>query len=569
MVDPKVQDTSPDALDKLKSILLNAEKERLSQLETEVHDLYSQLADKERLLETLDPIIADLLYKKIMESRDVMAEALAPVMGGALRAQIAEAKDDIADALYPVIGSAVRKSVSEAMKNLLQAINERIDNIVNKSFRLGKKIDSATLLRESIPFQLEQVFLIHRETGILLAHSSYDQGETGNEDIISGMLTAIREFSKTAFSNDENALYEIQYQNLQIIIEDGKYAYLAFVVSGNPGIKLQDIIKDFEHKLHLRFYKDLRAFQGETQPFKEADSLLSGFVQSVNEPLIQDALALKKDRHSSSKGLLVLITLMLIVIATFIFWPKSRDNSARLTQLIEHFQQRPGSFFTMKRLDNKVVLSGQIFEQDRKKLIQALDSLDFDVNNSQLFILPSQEILQKNLRSVERELGLATTMTVIIDSQKIDLVGTVPTREIQYSVARLFAQRSSLPLLWNHIKVQPISVLTNAELKKYTLYFAPNSTLLNAENRQLLSRLLLVLKNSNFKKLIIRGTADSDGSKIRNRKLALDRARMVRDYLIKNNFQKDKIQVRAQVFTSNKKAKGYLSLRRADFNIEE
>ena len=196
---PAQHSKETQALDKLKAILLNQEKERISSLEDEMSNLYDQLNDKEKLIESLDPIIADLLYKKILESKSQMAEALAPVMGGAIRKQISDAKDDIADALYPVIGKAVRKSVAEAMKNLLQSINERIDNLVTKSFRSGKKLDRDSILLQSLPFHLQEIFLIHKKTGLLLSHASYKQENNGNEDVISGMLSAIREFSKAAF----------------------------------------------------------------------------------------------------------------------------------------------------------------------------------------------------------------------------------------------------------------------------------------------------------------------------------------------------------------------------------
>ena len=566
MTHPVVKD-SGDALDKLKAILLTAEKERLAHLEGEVSDLHAQLADKERLLETLDPIIADLLYKKIMESKNTMAEALAPVMGSALRAQIAEAKDDIADALHPVIGSAVRKSVAEAMKNLMKAINERIDKIVNRGFRASNKLDRLTLLREALPFHLEQIFYIHRESGILISHASFNPQQSGNEDIISGMLTAIRAFSKSAFSAKEESLYEIQYENLNIFIEDGKYAYLACVVSGTPSTRFKEMMTELEHKLHLRFYKELRGFNGHTDELEGIQPVISNFITSVNEPMLQNAASLQKT--SVRKPALLMAGLILILaITAFIFWGRGASGKEQqLSAVIQQYQAQPGSFFTSRKEGDTIVLKGQLFENDRKDLLRQIDELGFNIDSDDLFILPSNRQLQQTVQEAKQALHIKGPVSLLIDSAQIRLEGRVKSRLEQIALARFIARNSGLPLIWNQLTIASTpDSLTNADLSTFILEFNPGSSGLTKSARHKLDKLSNLLSGRPFKKMVILGTADGNGSFTANQHIARKRAEAARLYLLKHAIPKEKMVIKTQILKAgNSKSK---SLRRVEFRIE-
>ncbi len=566
MSHPVVKD-SGDALDKLKAILLNAEKERLAHLEGEVSDLHAQLRDKERLLETLDPIIADLLYKKIMESKNTMAEALAPVMGSALRAQIAEAKDDIADALHPVIGSAVRKSVAEAMKNLMKAINERIDKIVNRGFRASNKLDRLTLLREALPFHLEQIYYIHRESGILISHASFNPQQSGNEDIISGMLTAIRAFSKSAFSTEEENLYEIQYENLNIFIEDGKYAYLACVVSGTPSTRFKEMMTELEHKLHLRFYKELRGFNGHTDELEDIQPIISNFITSVNEPMLQNAASLQKT--SVRKSMLLMLGLILILAVTaFIFWSSgTTDKEQQLSAVIQQYQARPGSFFTIRKEGDTFVLKGQLFENDRENLLRQIDELGFNIDSDGLFVLPSNRQLQQTVQEAKQALHIKGPVSLLIDSAQIRLEGLVKSQSEQIALARYIARKSGLPLIWNQLTIASMpDSLTNADLSTFILEFEPGSYALPKNAHRKLDKLSNLLSGSAFKKIIILGTADNNGSLIANQRIARKRAEAVRQYLLTHGVPKETTAIRTKIVRKGiDKSK---PLRRVEFKIE-
>jgi outer membrane protein OmpA-like peptidoglycan-associated protein len=561
------QNAGSQALDKLKAILLNQEKERITFLEGEMKELYEQLNDKEKLIESLDPIIADLLYKKILESKTQMAEALAPVMGGAIRQQIAEAKDDMADALYPVIGQAVRKSVAEAMKNLMQAINERIDTFLNQGFRASKKVDRYLLLKQSLPFYVEEIFLIHKESGLLLAHASQNDENNGNEDMVSGMLTAIRQFSNAAFSANDQSLHEIEYEQFKIIIEDGKYAYLAFVVKGAVSNGFRSIIKDLENKIHLRFYKEMRAFEGDVDTLEPVKPILSGFISSVHEPLFKEAL--QQNKKAKPKGILFLAILIFVLALIFFFYSTDNGLETEYNQLLENFQEKQGSFFTSSREENNVVLKGVLFDTDRKVLINNLKELGLTVKADDLFVLPDVQTLQNNLLQVQKELHLNNPLSVIVDSSQIILQGKVASRKKGLEAARLFAANASLPIIINDLTIAPAqSAFTKNDINNFTLYFEPASNTIETQSLKTLDSVIIVLNGISFNKIIISGYADSVGPRALNMVLAQKRAEAVRDYLVKKNIPAQKIETRSYIFDKTANPSGFKSNRRVCFKLE-
>ncbi len=148
------------------------------------------------------------------------------------------------EALYPIIGRLVVRAVSEAMRDLARTIDARIRKsaaITPRVFwlRLRARLSGVSsgeyALREALPFAIVEAFLIHRETGLLLYHTSKEPASAPDNEIISSMLTAIRDFAREAFGRGQagnGSLDEIQYGDRRILIEAAQHAYLAVVVDG-------------------------------------------------------------------------------------------------------------------------------------------------------------------------------------------------------------------------------------------------------------------------------------------------------------------------------------------------
>ena len=189
---------------------------------------------EEGLIERLTPMMTKLIKQTIQDSPHDMAEALGPVMGSAIRQQIRTQKDDIVDALYPVIGETISKSVSEAIGELTRNLDRRMRKR-SPAERVAAQLQGVSsgelFFRDNLPYQIQYVFIIHRNSGLLLAQTS-PSGELRDDlDMVSGMLTAIREFAKDSLGED-GELNEIKHGEEFILLQTSQEVYVAAVLSG-------------------------------------------------------------------------------------------------------------------------------------------------------------------------------------------------------------------------------------------------------------------------------------------------------------------------------------------------
>jgi OOP family OmpA-OmpF porin len=255
---------SPD-MARLRELLLVPERQRIAELEAEITSMQEQLRDNEALIALFAPLISHAIAYQIQESRDEMAEAL-----------------------YPVIGKSITRAVQEAIRDLARTIDNRMQQslrsprqiIQNLNWRLRGVDPDSGRLRDLIPFQVQEILLIHRETGLLIQHLSTINTLT-DADIISGMLTAIRSYVQDSFGStqQEGSLDAISYGNLRILIEDGSSAYLAVVLQGIEPSGFQSRMREQLSLLHGALGASLRSFSG--------DSLDEQRIAALLEPLME------------------------------------------------------------------------------------------------------------------------------------------------------------------------------------------------------------------------------------------------------------------------------------------
>ena len=277
-----------DPLERIRAILLGDDEEKIALLEREVARLREQLHDKDRLIETIDPILADLIDRKIHESREEMAEALAPIMGEAIKKQVEESKEEVVDALYPVIGSMISRAVAEAMRKIVENINENLNRAFDLKVlwhKIRAKIFGVSAaevaLAEGAAFKLEELFLIERTSGMLIAYASRD-GDRPDADpqVIGSMLAAIKQFAEDVFQDHQQGeLREIEYGDRTVRIEAGKFTYLAAVYSGVPPADLDVELHRYHHKIHNRFYRHLKEYRGDHSVFLGAEKILANLIR--------------------------------------------------------------------------------------------------------------------------------------------------------------------------------------------------------------------------------------------------------------------------------------------------
>ena len=184
----------------------------------------------------------------------------------------------------------VVRAVREAVQDLARTVDAR----VRTSFSPGlvferlqarmRGVPSADLaLRDALPFRVEEVFLIHRASGLLLRHVSIDPAATQDSDLISGMLTAVRDFAADAFGRRAGEQLDvIEYGGRRILIEAAEDVYLAVVVEGVEPSGFRATMRDRVIGIENRYYALLRNYEGDATPFAAVDPQLTSL--SSGEP---------------------------------------------------------------------------------------------------------------------------------------------------------------------------------------------------------------------------------------------------------------------------------------------
>lgn len=259
-------------LDRLQKFARESDN-RSRDLDTEIEILRRKAqADSEGLIARVTPILGDMIGRTIRDSRDEMAEALGPIMGEAIRVQIRDSRKDMVEALYPVIGETVQRAIGEFTKEFQRNIDARLKASFGPQgmFRTAvarlRGVSSAQLaLRDSLPFSIKEIFLIQHGSGLLLAHSHPGSTDIVDSDLISGMLTAIRDFVRDSFGHgdQDKELDEVQYGDERIIIQSGRAAYLAVVTTGVEPEGFRTRLHVFVSELHVKHEKSLAQYNGD------------------------------------------------------------------------------------------------------------------------------------------------------------------------------------------------------------------------------------------------------------------------------------------------------------------
>jgi hypothetical protein len=308
-------------LERLHNLAREADnRSRDLQAEIEILSRRAQ-ADSEGLIARVTPVLGDMIGRSIRDSRDDMAEALGPVMGEAIRVQIRDSRKDMVEALYPVIGETVQKAVGEFAREFQRNIDARLQaafgprGILRTTLARMRGVSPAQLaLRDALPFTIQEIFIIQHGSGLLIAHSHPGSAEVTDSDLISAMLTAIRDFVHDSFSHGdkEEELDEVQYGDQRIIIQSGRVAYLAVVITGVEPEGFRARLHAFISDLHVKYEKTLRQFTGDPTTLPNLQPKIARLVAETTGGSTSRQPMTRKMRAGIALGVILLIIFLAV-----------------------------------------------------------------------------------------------------------------------------------------------------------------------------------------------------------------------------------------------------------------
>ncbi len=148
-----------------------------------------------------------------------------------------------------------------------------------EAIRTGRSFTEIALLH-SLVYRVEQVFLIHRETGLVLNHLTAPSVATQDPTMVAGMLTAIQQFAQDGFNTArDEALDDLGFSGFRIWIEVGPHAVIAAAFRGHAPedyrVHMREVLEGIEQHYAAAFDN----FKGDTDPFRGAEDRLTPLLE--------------------------------------------------------------------------------------------------------------------------------------------------------------------------------------------------------------------------------------------------------------------------------------------------
>ena len=470
----------------------------------ELNKLHNLIQDPDAFSEEIRLLLPRSI-KKMFDSGDVTVEDLLPIIEVVLKESIQRNPTSLANILFPIMIPAVRKAVSEDIKRMLDSLNSTLEKGFSPK-RIGWRIKAMIsnksyteiILSHAYIFQVKQVFLIHRETGLLLsqvADESYDNAS--NADMVSSMLTAIKDFVKDSFNvGDDQELDTINVGDLTIWIEQGPYTIIAAIVEGNAPKEFRVTLKEAVETIHYNLFNELEKFEGDTSIFESNSKYLL--------PCLQ-----KQEKEQKKKKPVIIIALLVILLGFIGYWSyTSIERKSRFNNYIDKIKYLPGlNIFDYGRTD------GSFFVKGMKDPLATdpsnyLDEFGFDTTTLKLNLTP--------FISLDTSIVLKRINQILIPPETISLrfyngilyaSGEADKKWIEWAKEKI----SYFPIV-KHFDISGVKLSGNTEelsknlqgIKEYYFKFGYNKMQFDSIQR---IRFMEFVKNVNF---VIDFTADSD-----------------------------------------------------------
>ncbi|HXR86862.1 MAG TPA: hypothetical protein VN728_07830, partial [Stellaceae bacterium] len=314
-------------LTQLRGLLLGQEIATLSRLTR-------QFDDPAELAAIVGRVLPTALAQAWAQNKS-LGPILAPMVEEATRSSIRRDPGTLINILHPLMGPAIGKSIGERIDGTFQSLNETLKHSLSwhglmwrwEAWRTGTSF-AAIVLKHTLIYRVEHVFLIHRHTGLLIAHVAAPDAVSQDPQLVSSMLVAIQDFIRDSFSGAEQGVDTVRLGELRLWSEPGPFASLAVVIRGNPPENLHQTLAGVVTRINAEHHDALRDFNGDSAAFANVEAALMECVE-----LQQRAPRSTPHRARWAVALLALALIGLFGRWEYQRWQERRHWNAYVAQL--------------------------------------------------------------------------------------------------------------------------------------------------------------------------------------------------------------------------------------------
>ncbi|MCT7996371.1 OmpA family protein [Laspinema olomoucense] len=490
----------------------------------------------------LGPEMAMAIKEQIRLDRNSIAQVLAPEMGRTIKEQIRLERDAMVDALYPVIGNTISKYMTEAIKS----INEKVANTLSLEGverKIRSKVQGVSeaelILKESIPFVVQAVFLIHKASGLVIAEAQEEGDYRLESEMVAGMLTAIRSFVNDCIvkPGEISELSEVEYGDSKIILEVGGYCYLAIILKGTPSAAFIKKMRKTVSILILDYEEPIKEFDGD--PANVPDR-----IQELVNQLIESADPKTPEKPYALLGLFLggFGVILLVWMGLFYYSSIQRRIQSQVALALSSAPELAVYRLDVAAKRNRVIVSGKLPNVELRQQaeeIAAAAAGDRILDNQIIAVdVPPDSTLVRGEVGRVREVfnqknGVKITANYV--NRTVTIAGTVREMSQAKQIVQGFQQIPGVNSVVSTLKLDPVTIQNR-------IYFEAGSARLNPNYQETLTTLKQFLEQYPEKNLRIIGHSDRTGSPTRNQQLALQRAQAVQTALIQSGIQPTRLE---------------------------
>ena len=274
--------SSPKGVNLLKELLFDRETKRLDDLgrrieaEAEAANVrnktlnerldavFERAGTEERLQHSVAGIIDGALREAEVVKHEPLSRAIAPLVIRTIKYQLKESQEEMVEALYPITGRLVKSYVQAEVSKMMAEINAKLGGgrpaqLQAQSDATGVSVDKLALA-EANKLEVEELFLVRRGSGDLVAHWERPELATGPDEVqrsgaqpggdnrdalISGYIEGIMSFSEDAFGAKAGSFRALALENGDKIFVRGSAAHLLAVrCKGSAAPAVENVIDE-------------------------------------------------------------------------------------------------------------------------------------------------------------------------------------------------------------------------------------------------------------------------------------------------------------------------------------
>jgi outer membrane protein OmpA-like peptidoglycan-associated protein len=560
----------------LRSLILEEDRVAIAKLQ-------QKFDDPRQFAEAVSSVLADAFT--LAGARDEqLAKALAPILELAVQASIRKNPGTLVGILYPLMGSVVRKSIAESLDGTLQRLNQAFKHSFSvqglrwrlEALRSGSSF-ADVVLKHTVQFRVEHVFLIHRKTGLLIEHVAAPEVTSQDPQLVSGMLSAIQDFVRDSFEGtDKNGgggggIDTLRLGDVLLWCEEGPFAFLAAVIRGNPPESLHAALRETLTGIHDQYRSQLEEFEGDSETLGD-----------LVTPLQRDLQQQERPREKQLSHWLWILPLALLLLVGG--WVIQRTIvRLRVDSYVQRLREEPGIVVANAELRNgKWEISGlrdPLAVDPASFLSQSGLSSKRVTGHWESYQALNPAIV---LRRLAASLNPPPSVSLSLKGDTVEVTGSVP----QYWVERARTLVAALPAGSPKVDLSALRDVQDPEfirlrdaIQGHIIAFDSNADRpARGEDATLdavadeFHQLMRVTKRLGFSaRMMISGHADAVGNETTNLSLSAARAEVVRSMLKSRGIAPELLTVRSAgplepLLAPNGKATAAMN-RRVTFNV--